>query len=138
MAKTKFPHENVYTRLKSSLNGVGVFAIRDIPIGTRLFVGDIGETVQILVSDVEKVQDTELRRMYYDFCPVIKSHFIAPADFNQMTMGWYINHSHDPNVKVDEFLQFATSRPVGLGEELTADYLTYSEHASAFVRGWSR
>jgi hypothetical protein len=33
-----------------------------------------------------------------------------------MTMGLYIHHSHDPNVKVDEFLQFATSRPVGLGE----------------------
>ena len=35
-----YPHCNLYTRLKACAHGVGVFAIRDIPAGMRLFKGD--------------------------------------------------------------------------------------------------
>ena len=101
MANTRFPHHNLYTRLRACPRGVGVFAIRDIPESTKLFVGDIGETVKVLVSEVDRLEDRELRVMYYDFCPIIVGCFIAPIDFNQMTMGWYLNHSNDPNVQVE-------------------------------------
>ena len=138
MTKCTLPHTNLYTRLQASSNGVGVFAIRDIPKGTKLFVGDVGETVRVRVSIIDKLEDAEIRRMYYDFCPVIDEFFIAPLDFNQITMGWYLNHSNDPNVQVDAGLQFVTSRRIRLGEEVTANYTTYSEHASHYVGDWTK
>ena len=135
MIKSNLPHENLYTRLKACSKGVGVFAIREIPGSTRLFVGDIGETVQILVSDVDQLEDAELRQIYYDFCPVRDGCFVAPIDFNQMAMGWYLNHSDDPNVKVDDHLHFVTSRLIKVGDEVTANYTTYSQHAVKFATG---
>lgn len=137
MAEAPLPHQNLYTRLQASSTGIGVFAIRDIPERTKLFIGDIGETLRVPVSIVDQLQDGELRRMYYDFCPVIEGSFIAPVDFNQMTMGWYLNHSDYPNVQIDAELQFVTSRPIRLGEELTANYTTYSEHAAFHIRSWT-
>jgi SET domain len=134
MIKSNLPHANLYTRLKACSKGVGVFAIREIPEATKLFYGDIGETVEIFVSDVDKLEDAELRRMYYDFCPVKNGCFIAPLDFNQMAMGWYLNHSDDPNVKVDNRLHFVASRFISIGEELTANYTTYSQHAAEHIR----
>ncbi len=136
MVKSKLPHNNLYTRLKACSKGVGVFAIREIPQATKLFVGDIGETVKILVSDVDRLEDAALRLMYYDFCPVKDSCFVAPVDFNQMAMGWYLNHSNDPNVKVEERLHFVTTQFIRVGEEVTANYTTYSQHAAKHIRDW--
>jgi uncharacterized protein len=136
MSEDQPPHRNLYTRIKASSKGVGLFAIRSIPKGTQLFVGDVGNTVRILVSTVDKISDAEVRQMYTDFCPVVDNYFIAPSDFNQMTMSWYLNHSSEPNVKVVPELRFVTSRFVPVGEELTANYTTFSDHASAYVRTW--
>jgi hypothetical protein len=128
------PHYNLYTRIKVSANGVGVFAIRDIPEGTPLFAGDVGETVAIPVFEVEAIADEEVRRMYTDFCPVINGCFVAPKDFNQITMEWYLNHSDEPNVAALKDLRFIASRFIPKGEELLSDYTTYSAHAPDFLR----
>jgi hypothetical protein len=136
MDQDKLPHRNLYTRIKASPKGVGLFAIRDIPCGTPLFVGDIGGTVKVPVSVVESIADPEVRQMYIDFCPVVGNAFVAPRDFNQITMSWYLNHSDTPNVTVIPELQFVTSRFVRAGEELTADYKTYSDHAGKYVAAW--
>jgi uncharacterized protein len=136
MTEDQLPHRNLYTRIKASSKGVGLFAIRSIPKDTKLFVGDVGNTVRILVSEVDKIADAELRQMYTDFCPVVDNYFVAPSDFNQMTMSWYLNHSDEPNVTVVPELQFVTSRFVRVGEELTANYTTYSDHALTYVRAW--
>jgi uncharacterized protein len=108
MSEDQPPHRNLYTRIKASSKGVGLFAIRGIPKGTQLFVGDVGNTIRILVSTIDKISDAEVRQMYTDFCPVVDKYFIAPSDFNQMTMSWYMNHSNEPNVTVVPDLQFVT------------------------------
>ena len=132
------PHRNLYTRLQASWNGVGVFAIRDIPERTVLFVGDVGATVRVPIAEVESIEDREVRKMYFDFCPVVGGAFVAPADFNQLTMGWYTNHSDYPNVNVDQELRFSTNRLVLKGEEITTNYTTYSEHAGRALASWKR
>jgi uncharacterized protein len=134
--KDKLPHRNLYTRIKASQKGVGLFAIRDIPRYTELFVGDFSDIVKVPVAEVEAIADLELRQMYIDFCPVVDDHFVAPSDFNQMTMSWYLNHSDTPNVAVDSQFQCTTSTLVAAGNELTADYRTYSGHASKYVSTW--
>jgi hypothetical protein len=138
VTQEQLPHRNLYTRIKASSKGVGLFAIRDIPKDTKLFVGDAGNTVRISVSDVDKIADAEIRQMYTDFCPLVGNYFVAPSDFNQMSMSWYLNHSDEPNVTVVAELQFVTLRFVSLGEELTTDYTTYSDHARTYIHTWDK
>jgi SET domain-containing protein len=136
MSEDQPPHRNLYTRIKASSKGVGLFAIRSIPKGTQLFVGDVGNTIRILVSTIDKISDAEVRQMYTDFCPVVDKYFIAPSDFNQMTMSWYMNHSNEPDVTVVRDLQFVTSRVIHVGEELTVNYTTFSDNALTYVSMW--
>lgn len=131
------PHSNLYTRIKTSSSGVGVFAIRDIPQGTRLFVGDRGETVLIPKGIVAEISDPEIRRIYEDFCPMLDQNFVAPADFNRLTMGWYLNHSERPNVSAIDGLEFVAARLILAGEELTANYTNYSEDAAVRMQNWA-
>jgi uncharacterized protein len=132
-----YPHCNLYTRLKACAHGVGVFAIRDIPAGMRLFKGDSGMIVRVPRSAVDRIADPELRRMYFDFCPSVDDVFIAPADFNLLTMEWYLNHSANPNVAADHNMQFSSCRPIAAGEELTTDYASFSDHSPALVSQWN-
>lgn len=131
------PHRNLYTRLMVSNHGVGVFAIRHIPEGLRLFEGDVGAVGRVPKEDVEQIEDPEVRRMYFDFCPSRDGAFIAPVDFNQLTMSWYMNHSEDPNVQVNEEIQFTSCREIRAGEELTINYTKFSDHAGANVALWN-
>jgi hypothetical protein len=132
-----YPHYNLYTRLRTSAHGVGVFAIRDIPDGMRLFKGDSGMIVRVPRAAVDRITDPELRRVYFDFCPSLDDVFIAPADFNLLTMEWYMNHSADPNVVADHNMQFFSCRPIGVGEELTTDYASFSDHSPTLVSQWN-
>jgi hypothetical protein len=93
--------------------------------------------VRISRHIVEQIEDAEVRSMYFDFCPTHEDAFIAPVDFNQITMSWYMNHSSDPNVLANSELQFIARRLICVGQELTTDYTTFSEHASAMIIRWS-
>jgi hypothetical protein len=138
VAKKQFaPHRNLYTRLKASSNGVGVFAIRRIEKGLRLFEGDGGEAVRVPQAVVDTISDHHIRQMYIDFCPKRYGHFIAPAEFNELTMSWYMNHSSYPNVVADKSLQFTASRAISVGEELTIDYSSISDQADAEIARWT-
>ena len=130
------PHENLYTRIKAGPVGVGVFAIRTIPEGVNPFEGDVGAVVSVPVAEVERLSDEALRRIYYDFCPVTADAFVAPCDFNQLTIGWYVNHSSTPNLIAVSDMKFISNRLIELGEEITSDYSTYSAHARRFIDGW--
>lgn len=122
------PHEGVYTRLQASpLHGVGVFAILDIPMGAYVFPLDDDLLVEVDRSVVEQ-QPMEIQRLYNDFC-ILKEDgetYLCPVNLNRMTISWYLNESKTPNVKCDAEYRFYTVRDVKAGEELTADYSTYS------------
>jgi hypothetical protein len=136
MTSERAPHENLYTRLQAGADGIGVFAIRDIPEGTVLFAGDMDTTTRVLPSKVENIDDEEIRRMYVEFCPMIEGAFVAPKDFNKMTMGWYLNHSDNPNVASDKSLRFTTTKFIAKGEELRTDYRVYSDNAAELIASW--
>jgi uncharacterized protein len=123
-------HRGVYTRLKSSsISGVGVFAISPIPKGTYIFEPDDSPTVKIAANAI-KTLPLELRRLYEDFCVLRGDEYECPASFNQLTPSWYLNHSGNPNVAADDSLKFYAVRDIEAGEELTADYGSYSENES--------
>lgn len=131
------PHRDLYTRLRTSPGkGIGVFAIRDIPEGCNPFAGDDVATTWVSAAIVHAIADVELRRMYLDFCPLVEGRYLAPADFNRMPISWYMNHSDQPNMRCDANVNFVADRAIHAGEELTADYRLYSDHADSFVGLW--
>jgi hypothetical protein len=130
------PHDNVYTRLQCSpIHGVGVFAICDIPKGTKIFHNDDSEIVWVDKAKIVNTKtDLELKRLYNDFCVLKKGKLGCPKNFNMLTVGWYINESKEnPNVRCDDNYDFIAIRDIKKGEELTSDYSTYSKHPKGLL-----
>jgi SET domain-containing protein len=133
--RNSLPHRGVYTRLKPSTvdkAGVGVFAIRKIPKGAAIFLGDEEtETIEVDKSEVAKAPP-ELRKLYDDFC-IIENHgrvYRCPKNFNLLTPAWYLNEprqGEEPNIRCGENYLFYALRDIEPGEELTVDYKTYNE-----------
>lgn len=120
------PHTNVYTRLQlSKIHGVGVFAIRRIEKGTRLFADDeeIVWVDESYLADLPK----KLKKLYDDFAIIKDGEYGCPVTFNLLTMGWYLNDSDDPNVVVDNDYNMSALRDIEEGEELTIDSSKFSE-----------
>lgn len=123
------PHDKVFTRLGvSTIHGIGVFAITNIPKGTLLFENDNTEMVWIDATETIGLTDN-LKKFYEDFC-VLKDNgktYGCPPNFNQLTMAWYMNHADEPNVTINDEYDFITSIDIKEGEELTINYKTFSE-----------
>jgi SET domain-containing protein len=69
-----------------------------------------------------------VRELYEDFCVLKDDMFACPTNFNKLTPAWFLNNSKAPNVAPDSSLRFYAIRDIEAGEELTADYQTYSEN----------
>ena len=121
-------HAGVYTRLAPSptFPGIGVFAIRDIPAGTNVFAGDKSEMRDIDATEFSGLE-AEVRKLYCDFCVFKDGKIKGPTSFNNLTVGWYLNHSSKPNVLCSGDYDFFAAREIRKGEELTVDYSTYDD-----------
>ena len=121
------PSHGVYTRIQpSSRHGVGVFAIRPITSGTKIFEIDDSEIIWLDKRSIDELAPV-LHKLFDDFCIVKNGRLGCPRNFNAMTPSWYLNHSGTPNVACDERFDFFAGRDIAVGEELTIDYRTYSE-----------
>ena len=123
----KLPHEGVYARLMPSrIHGVGVVAIANIPKGTYVFEPDDDSLVSARASATKSLP-TDLRRLYEDFCILKGDDYECPSSFNRLTPTWFLNNSRDPNMAADSSFRFYAIRDIEAGEELTAEYTTYSD-----------
>lgn len=121
------PHYKVLTRLgTSTIHGIGVFAITDIEAETFLFEFDNTEMVWVNNEEIKKLSP-KLQSLYNDFCVAKNGKLGCPTNFNQLTMAWYMNHSDNPNVEIDDEYNFRTKRLIKDGEELTINYDSFSE-----------
>ena len=105
---------------------MGVFAIKGIKKGTRLFLGDLDEMLWVDEKRIPR-GPKEIRALYDDFPVIDKERRCGcPKNFNRLTMSWYINEArngHAPNVRGDpETYEFSALRDIHKGEELTARY----------------
>ncbi len=125
--ENKLPHDGVSTRLgRSRIHGVGVFAIRKIQKGTKLFPGDVDDMIWIEKDELGRLPKNT-RQLYEDFAVLKDGRYGSPLSFNRLTPSWYLNHSKTPNVHCDRNYDFTALRTINRGEELTVDYSTYSE-----------
>lgn len=130
--ENNLPHFGVYTRLGvSQIHGVGVFAIKDISKGVNIFSVDDKSMVWVDKKDIENT-DSEIKKLYDDFCIIKNNKFGCPKNFNVLTVGWYINSSTNPNVEIHEDENFYAIRDIKKGEELLSNYDLYSDEENRF------
>ncbi|HEX8572285.1 MAG TPA: SET domain-containing protein [Allosphingosinicella sp.] len=129
---TKLPHEGVWVRLgRSEIDGIGVFAIRPIPKGTNIFANDRVPLVWVESSELDQAGLSEAERaLYHDFGIRRGGRIGCPANFNNLTPGWYLNEPEPggrANVETDSNYAYTARRDIAEGEELTIDYETFSD-----------
>jgi SET domain-containing protein len=116
---------NTYVMIRPSpIEGIGVFAIRDIPKGCRqMFSKGIGEWVKIPKSEIEllPVHSKTLIETYclYDD----ENYFVPDYGFKIMDLVNFLNHSDNPNIiSINEGEEFEAIRDITAGEELLINY----------------
>lgn len=109
------------TRAASSIQGHGLFAEDDIPVGTMVIRlgGKLVSTDEL--SDLIARADADPDAHYVDTTTVDEDvHLVLPPD----TLAHYANHSCDANLWHAGAYRVVARRDIGAGEELTIDYAT--------------
>jgi SET domain-containing protein len=127
---------HTYTRLRpSQLQGVGVFAIRDIPKGVNPFqmANKIRyKTIRCTEGDLKYV-NSEVKKMIHDFIePEGKEYYIPENGLNSLDITFYLNHSKNNNLAIvedgeEDYYSFVTLRHIKKGEELFINYEDYKD-----------
>lgn len=126
------PHDGVYTRIgPSRIHGVGVIAIADIEAGVLLFAGEDERVTWRRRRDVARLPSA-LRALHEDFGMVDGAWIGVPRNLNRLSVGWYVNHSDAPNAAAGNDGRFRSLRRIRRGEEVTADYRTFTDEPLPF------
>jgi hypothetical protein len=122
---------NTYCRLKTSkIEGIGVFAIREIPEGVDPFK-NLKKTKWLKFHMAELINlENETLEMVDSFFVINNNGIVWIPDcgINGMDISFFLNDSKKPNLKTThDGAFFLTLRKIKKGEELTVAYSTYDE-----------
>lgn len=118
---------NTYIMLKPSpVEGIGVFAVTDIPKGCRDMFSkpDASEEwITIPKSDIENLPQ-HAQFLVGNYCLYDDNNYFVPAaGFKKMDISLFLNHSDKPNiVSINDGDYFEALRDIKAGEELLVDY----------------
>jgi len=119
-----------YCRLQpSSIHGIGVFAVRDIPRRKNPFL----TMPRYAQPGLVRITDSELQKLPPGLSATIRALFIPTngvlhiptSGANVVHLAAYLNHSTTPNLRTSDGFDFIAGRRIFAGEELTVDYRTY-------------
>lgn len=114
--------------LKPSAHGVGVFVTHDIAEGTKL---------RLFIEEDQIRSKDSVPEAFLGFCIDRGDTVITPRDFGHLSVGWYMNHSSNPNVvrcgsnQETHGIQWCARRNIKAGEEILADYNQLEEPEEA-------
>ena len=121
---------SIYVMIKPSpLHGIGVFAIRDIPKGTKnIFSKGVGDWIKVSKEEVDALPQHS-KDLIENHCLFDEDfYFIPDYGFKLVDLVIYLNHSETPNViSLNEGEEFEAIRDIVSGEELLVDYGTIVE-----------
>ena len=106
----------------SPIQGVGAFAIQDIPKGTRI-IEYVGEKISNAECD-RRYDDAKMTR-HHTFLFILNKKQVIDANYGG-NESMYINHSCDPNCETfipRGRIWIESMRDIKAGEELTYDYM---------------
>jgi SET domain-containing protein len=124
--------DNIYCRLRpSKIQGVGVFAIKKIPKGTKIFEG-VRKIKFINISPKIIFQNKKInpavKKMVKDFFVIFEKELYLPnCSLNKIDISFYVNHSENPNIAAKDGEIFFAIRNIKKGEEITANYKEYCD-----------
>jgi SET domain-containing protein len=123
---------NSYVTLKPSpIAGIGVFAIRDIPKGTRTMFSKPDVNERWITIGMHEVLDLpeHVQELIGNFCLFDKENYFVPDHgFKKLDMSLFLNHADNPNIiSLDDGSYFEATRDILAEEELLIDYATIVE-----------
>lgn len=116
--------ETFITLRPSTVHGIGVFALRDIPKGCKtIFSRNVGNWIKVPIRDIENLPEAS-RNLVETYCLYDETDYYLPDyGFKVMDMVNYLNHSSSPNlISVNEGEYFESLRDIAEGEELFVNY----------------
>jgi SET domain-containing protein len=108
----------------STIHGIGVFALKDIPKGCRdIFSKNEINWVKIPINDVEQLPDHS-KNLVETYCLYDAEYYFVPSHgFKMVDMVNYLNHSPNPNIiPIDEGEQYEALFDIPAGTELLVNY----------------
>jgi hypothetical protein len=106
----------------SALGGIGVFTTHDFPQGSQIFSGTFSPR-KLLIKDIPSA--------FLKYCIYLNDEeCLCPERFDRMEIGWYLNHSDQPNIIKQAENLIVSTRDIKAGEEILIDYnhLNEPEH----------
>jgi SET domain-containing protein len=120
-------NNNIYVMLRPSpIEGIGVFAIQDIPKGCRdMFSKPDAADKWITLSKKEvNTLPPHSKFLIENYCLYDEENYFVPDyGFKKMDLVLFLNHSDEPNVvSINDGDYFEALRDIKAGEELLVDY----------------
>lgn len=134
-------NNDIYCRIGiSKISGVGVIAIKDIPINTNPYITLSNHNDKIITlydNDIKNISNP-VKTIINDFFGnnvyssghINKVYDILASGPNNINISFYMNHSDKPNISTIEvkgkpYLEFITNQYIKEGDELTINYNDY-------------
>lgn len=130
MTKAALLHElagNTWIMIRPSpIEGIGVFALQDIPKGCRSMfskANDQEQWIPVTRAEVEKLP-AHAKALIENYCLYDEENYFVPDyGFKKMDLVNFLNHSDTPNViSINDGEFFEAIRDIKQGEELLIDY----------------
>lgn len=118
---------NTWVMIKPSpIEGIGVFALRDIPMGCRnMFSKETTDEKWISISknEVDKLPEHS-KALIENYCLYDEENYFVPDyGFKKMDLVNFLNHADEPNIiSINDGEFFEAIRDIKKGEELFIDY----------------
>ena len=118
---------NTWVMIKPSpIEGIGVFALQDIPIGCRSMfskANDQEQWITIAKTEVETLP-AHAKELIENYCLYDEENYFVPDyGFKKMDLVNFLNHSDTPNIiSINDGNFFEAVRDIKKGEELVIDY----------------
>lgn len=104
----------------SGIEGIGCFTLQPIKAGQA--VKNLWDDADLRFVPAASVPPGMLA-LHKRYCVESADGFWCPLDFKRMSVGWYLNHSDDPNLATyDEGRTYVALRDIPADAELTIDY----------------
>ncbi len=119
--------QNTWVMLKPSpIEGIGVFALKDIPKGCRSMFSkpdDASEWINVSKNEIEALP-AHAQFLVGNYCLYDEENYFIPAQgFKKIDLALFLNHSDEPNIiSVNDGDYFEATRDIKEGEELVIDY----------------
>lgn len=109
----------------SKIEGVGVFANKNLKKGTRIYWDKKIRKIKIDKAKKDKI----VYEMCDRYCVETEKEYHCPLNFQQMSIIWFLNHSKNPNLAKGKDCWFS-KKEIKKGEEMTINYDELDEKVS--------